>query len=622
MNAPADLGQNAVVHILACMSVNPQLSGLLLVDAAPETVDDVTAQLRELVALCTGSLPHVLSISPSDTDGALFGSHVLTLANDRLDLVWSRGRLVQQPDDPLAIVQIHDLSELSPLALRASLSVLGADVAHIEREGVSRWWTPRLLWVIADRTPQLASVSSHFLDRITLRMRIPASRRTAPLKQVAALRARLHSAAIKHPALDLSPAARAWMKDAANLHPALTKEALNYGQRRFEELHPHDGLMRRYITYMQMAVAIAQLDHATEVTTAHIDRVNAMLMQASPDVSASPSTSPASTDAPLPANPSAISHPRRLRKGIQSNKLPLVGPGEGDEAPDISIDPHGTFAGQSTGSDAHEAHATSLLSDRLMLPRADLPRHESLLGPAYGTTPARDFSDISLFDTLVAAVIHAQAEIDSVSSALRVRPEDFRQYLRMRVPNPRLVLVIDFTAAKHVDLDAILSDTLQEAYRRRAEVHFIGVGVQRTNPLQAHHASFRSPLSPRLRDAMHAQASSATPLAHGLYLAYKVMRGDTAAERAARDDLLMLFTDGRGNIPLAESRSAATTISYPVGALGFEDALAEASRIRRLTGVESMVLTPLLEYLPHLPVHIAERLRAPVFQISVAHPVG
>jgi magnesium chelatase subunit D len=82
--------------------------------------------------------------------------------------------------------------------------------------------------------------------------------------------------------------------------------------------------------------------------------------------------------------------------------------------------------------------------------------------------------------------------------------------------------------------------------------------------------------------------------------------------------VLVVVTDGRGNVPLAVSHGS--QLVYPVKNKGIEDAIEAARRIQGLSKVESFVLNPTPKHYSDLPVNLARALGAKVVMIPRFDP--
>jgi magnesium chelatase subunit D len=161
---------------------------------------------------------------------------------------------------------------------------------------------------------------------------------------------------------------------------------------------------------------------------------------------------------------------------------------------------------------------------------------------------------------------------------------------------------------------------LQWAYVERANVCLIQVGAaDAQDELRAEKREADNILVPRIRNRLEVNWGRATPLAHGLDLALQTLRhrlqhGRSTVQKA----VLVVVTDGRGNVPLAASRAGKVT--PPVGRQGIEDAMAVAQQIAALKGVEAVVLNPQPKHYGDLPVELAQALGAKIAKIPTLQP--
>jgi magnesium chelatase subunit D len=101
----------------------------------------------------------------------------------------------------------------------------------------------------------------------------------------------------------------------------------------------------------------------------------------------------------------------------------------------------------------------------------------------------------------------------------------------------------------------------------------------------------------------------ATPLAHGISLAAQLLRHDTQQGSASvTNALLVVVTDGRGNIPLAASHAG--VMPTRVAGEGVADALQAARLIRTMRRVSSVVIEPGPLTYGHLTSLLADALGA------------
>lgn len=186
--------------------------------------------------------------------------------------------------------------------------------------------------------------------------------------------------------------------------------------------------------------------------------------------------------------------------------------------------------------------------------------------------------------TLRAVAVNARARRDDDSSnlLLRVRADDLRYKRFRRKEGTLYILAVDASgsmAANRIgQAKGALARLLRTSYVRRdrvALVSFRGDSAQTLLPPSASSARARAAL-----DAL--KIGGATPLPSALLRALEIIRRERA--RGTRSMRLVLFTDGRANVPVAnglEGADARRQIALEVERLGAE--------IRR-AGVETLVV--------------------------------
>jgi hypothetical protein len=78
--------------------------------------------------------------------------------------------------------------------------------------------------------------------------------------------------------------------------------------------------------------------------------------------------------------------------------------------------------------------------------------------------------------------------------------------------------------------------------------------------------------------------------------------------------VLVVITDGRGNVPLQVSQGG--ELVFPVGRKGIEDALEVARQIALLNKVKAVVLNPQPKHCSDLPIILAQALGAKIASID------
>jgi magnesium chelatase subunit D len=199
--------------------------------------------------------------------------------------------------------------------------------------------------------------------------------------------------------------------------------------------------------------------------------------------------------------------------------------------------------------------------------------------------------------------------------SLILQPSDLRRYRRAVMPEQMLALVLDRTCLKDCKWQESLLPYWQWAYEERASVCLIQVGAANPrNELQAEKITADKILVPRIRLSLNAKPGRSTPLAHGLDLGLQTLRHALQHGRSAiQQAVLVVISDGRGNVPLEASRTGLVT--SPVGRQGIEDALVVARQIAGLKEVKSVVLNPQPKHYRDLPVKLAQALGSKIAEI-------
>src|SRR5262249_47856053 len=143
--------------------------------------------------------------------------------------------------------------------------LVGADVAHLERHGRSRVWSPNLFWLAACARTDMGQVSPHLLDRFALRIDAAS---LDDLGSVTALRGFLAQSGAQ-PALAPDVATATKLKEAAERAIDLSDDAIDRVLTAFTvEPGAPAPSPRRSIALAWLAVALARLDgRASRLTT-------------------------------------------------------------------------------------------------------------------------------------------------------------------------------------------------------------------------------------------------------------------------------------------------------------------------------------------------------------------
>jgi magnesium chelatase subunit D len=209
---------------------------------------------------------------------------------------------------------------------------------------------------------------------------------------------------------------------------------------------------------------------------------------------------------------------------------------------------------------------------------------------------------------------------DSPGRKFLLLPSDLHSYRREPVAEQMLVLLIDYTGFQDAAWEDALFPYLKEAYTGRAMICLIKVGAaDARHELRAERIEARSILVPEIATAFSARPGRATPLAHGLDLALQTLRRYLQHGRGGPyQATFVVLSDGRGNVPLEDSRRG--EIVAPVMRKGFDDALRLAQQIRALDYVRVIYLNPQPPQHTELPLELAEALGAESLEIPSRMP--
>lgn len=550
----------------------------------------------------------------------------LTLKAQNQPFEWQPGLLTAQ--DELRIVVIPDLSQLSLSAARACVTLMSTEVAHLERQGQHRPWKPNLCWIAGCATESVGMVSPHLLDRFALRLSgliEVASDRTDEILTL------LDESSVEPAPKLLSTEVQAQIEAALQCYPKVTQDGRDRVLDYFTE---SEVLTRREIALMRLAIAVSKLDGIMKVSADQVD-------QAAEMIGLQPTTSPVERF-PLQAPESVESKPlpeqdfseRSSDFSLVENEArsiiqdPVY---QSDEA-DFSDEPFTFHVPANPYPEDTEPVQREAAS--LQLPVRRFQSATVARGIAVGTEPATTPQDLAWVDTLLEAAkwqkirrdLRSSISTKLKSSALILSPTDLRRYRRATVAEQMLVLVMDHTCLRDCNWREALLPYLTWAYVERASVCLIQVGTAQLTPqgakstqiyseeLRAQKTIERSVLVPRINLGIEAERGRATPLAHGLDLALHTLRHALQHGRSTiQQAVLVVVSDGRGNVPLAASRTG--KISAPVNRQGVEDALQVAQAIRRLDRVKAIALNPQPRQYPELPLELAKALGAKVVLI-------
>ncbi|WP_433892398.1 hypothetical protein [Streptomyces sp. CA-111067] len=566
-------GFSRLLRAFSCAALDQRLSGVLLFDVPTDLLDGV----RELFAAVmaergsdAASVPVPVWLGASTREDDLWSQIRLRAEGGGLWFSTLLGDLVEaDPAGQDRVVHVRDLAVLSMPAARAAVTLLGAEVASVERHGVSEVWRPRAAWLAFCQTEDAGQVSQHLLDRFPVRLVLQDL--TLPPDPVGVWRIGSARAALAA-ALDRSSVRR-------GAGPAPDDDTL----RLVIELTGEAGGERRALGLARLARALARLGADQVTTREHVTAAADLIGLPSvagpvePTESAAPWPLQKSGDADSPSAEQPAEE--RPRPGTEERTVGVAGLG-----PAEALGPLSALDGQDLKLPYPEDVVEPLreyASLRGAWRRTARPRSER--GAVLGIRPARDLGDLALVPTVIeAAKNQALPGRGRAGDRLTITPRDLRGYERAAEPERLLVLLLDHTCRADWEWQETLEPYLGWAYVARSRVVVVQVGAgDAPDELRAEAFSARNVLDPRLTVALHRRPGRATPLAHGLLLANQLVRRAFQQQPAPiTETWLVAVTDGRGNVPLDYSLTG--RLDGPAGRRGVEDALGQAVKLSAL----------------------------------------
>jgi magnesium chelatase subunit D len=509
------------------------------------------------------------------------------------------------------VVLIPDLARISLAGARAAVEQVGAEVAVLERDGESALWRPSLAWVARLARVEVGELSPHLLDRFALRVTVPAGAAADRVAEILAGAEPSGPSSVAEPSLPLDLLARL---EALPTRLPYAASALLCRVLTFFPARETPG-SRRPLALVRFARALAWLDGDSEVFPGHVAEAARLVGLADP-AHVAPASPPAATPESLPqetpAEPAPATMPASFAAPVPV-KAPVAeaGPATLGQEP-VLPDPEQVFPvallpppyPEDTEPPAREAYPLQIppLHDRNPAGSGGVP---------IGTRRAHDLRDLAVVSTVLQAAKFQRVRPSRPSGGgFRVTPADLRAYRRIPVPRQVLGLVLDYTALADCRWQEALLPHLTWAYVSRASVCLVQVGARGApEPLRAEQFTARNLLSPRVRAALEAAPGTATPLAHGLELAARALRRAFQQGRShIRSGILVVVTDGRGNVPLEASLTG--VLEGRVMRQGVDDAIRAARPLATFNELTRVLLHPNPQQYPHLPLELAEAMGA------------
>lgn len=647
--------RNPLMNGLACAALSPGLRSLLVFDASPHTLQTMAGLLAQMVTVVTEGkittpettgtetshriLP--VQLSAVETEEDLWGSLTLGQEAAARKVVWREGLLAAGRNQEIRIVVIPDLSRLSLAASRACVMLMGSEVAHLERHGQHDRWQPQLYWLASCDHDRIGMLSPHLLDRFALRLSGGESQDS--LQRAIQLQTWWRQLKQK-PSTDwtraetpeLSVEIASYLQQVKDAQPDILPEAR---ERVLDYSHITNGSTRRNLALLRLARVNAQLEGTAQVTRSAVSSAAKMI-----------GLSLNQTE--ILGNNFEESASDLSRDGTQPDSQNVESSGQSrDETMTSDADQDSVFE-----SDTKQTLASTTLpkggptvnpyledtveperaAASLRLPPRRFQSASLEKGAIIGIEPATEPQNLAIVGTLLEAAKYQQLRWQALRkqnpspkwahsllekqgknghTPLILHSGDLQRYRRAAVPEQLLTLVLDYTCLKECQWQEALLPYLQWAYVERASVCLVQVGaLDAQDELRAEKREADNILVPRIRHRLEANRGRATPLAHGLDLALQTLRhGLQHGRNTTQKAVLVVISDGRGNVPLEASRIGKVT--PPVGKRGIDDALAVAHQIAALKSVEVVVLNPQPKYYTDLPVKLAQALGAKIAKI-------
>jgi magnesium chelatase subunit D len=615
---------NEFIDTLCAMMLVPGLRSILIFDANRAELRKIVNTTVNIAQIFTGQTVDTVTLGSSETDDDLWGTLVLQ-GRHEAPLCWQPGLLSEsQNQNSTRIAFIPDLAQLSLMAARACIAMVGQSVASSERHGQHSLWQPDDFWIAGCASADVGKVSAHLLDRFAIRLnrkKVPNRvQRTVEIKQMLGSDGNEDRESYPLPP-DLSDR----LKFAANFRPMMTEDAMA----RLIRYIPTSGFYstRRDLSLARLAVAIAHLDNQHSVIDVHINRAAKMIglsmpadagvkqpwrdeekpaEEQTPTEVASISENLLDSEVPSPFE-EPTSEPQLVKEFAREVDTPA------EVFPSVPL-PSVSVRSPYPEDEAPIEHEDTPLRLPLRAARSDVEN-----GPIVGTERATSLHDLALVRTVMESTKFKrvrQKQSKLTKDRLLILACDLHSYRREPIAEQIFVLLLDYTSLRNEAWTDALYPYLKEAYTERAIICLIKVGAaDARHELRAEMIEARSLLVPEIGNAFNALPGRGTPLAHGLDLAFQALRrhlqhGRGGPYRAT----LVVLSDGRGNIPLEDSRRG--EIAASVMRRGFEDSLVVGRQISHLDYVRVVYLNPQPEQLTELPVELANALGAEMREIE------
>jgi magnesium chelatase subunit D len=456
------------------------------------------------------------------------------------------------------ILYIDEVNLLGDHLVDLLLDAAAMGVNHVEREGLA-FRHPSRFVLVGTMNPEEGDLRPQLLDRFGLAVEVEPM--TDPADRAEVVRRRL--------AFESDPAAfgAAWVEadraegcriaEAQRLLPAVVvPEPVLESLCTLCARAGADGL-RADLTIYKAAAALAAYDGRTEVTAADVEAVAELALshrRTAPPRGNPPPSPPALDDRPSSNHHGAPSKPRSSagadRPDRSGDARAEAEPGDGGPAED---------AGELQLQAAADPESVARWRPRTASPRRGSaagrrgrPTKADRRGAYVGSTrPIGRAADPAIVATLRAAAPWQAGRGREAGQNLILRAGDLRDKLRRRPSRHLVLFVVDASRSMGArermrQTKAAVLSLLVDAYQKRDRVGLITFGKGG--------AKLALPPTRSARDAARRLADlpigGATPLPAGLELALRVVAASRRREPGVVP-LVVLLTDGRGNLPLA-----------------------------------------------------------------------
>jgi len=156
--------------LLACAALEPGIRSILVFTSSPQVLNSIALRTAAMISAVSGRDTPVVTLTYTDSDDRLWGSHLPRRGRTGLRLRWWPGPLMQAGRNRPRVVLMNDLTNVSLPLTRACIALMDAEVATLQRNGVDRTWIPNLCWIAGCSRSRVGEISPHLLDRFALRI--------------------------------------------------------------------------------------------------------------------------------------------------------------------------------------------------------------------------------------------------------------------------------------------------------------------------------------------------------------------------------------------------------------------------------------------------------------------